>query len=111
ACSVLEGATSMTGEQRSHANKVVGLSLVAISENVGPRCCKREAITSIKAFMKNTEFFNGIPETEYVCTQYSHNKDCIRGRCPYFPAAKKKAVKPELRLKQPISLKREDSLK
>lgn len=111
ACSVLEGATSMIGKPRSHANRVAGLSLVAISKNVGPRCCKRESITSILSFIKNTEFFNGIPETKYICTQYSHNKDCIRGKCPYFPAAKKIAVKPELQLKQPMSFKRDDSLK
>ena len=72
-------------EKRASANMITGLALLAISKHGGPRCCKREAVTSIKTFMSNTEYFANVPDIDYQCSQYNRNKDCIHEKCPYFP--------------------------
>jgi radical SAM protein with 4Fe4S-binding SPASM domain len=87
AYSVLEGATSMKKTERSGANEIAGKALIAASANVGPRCCKREAVTTILTFAENTHYFNGIKTTEYACSQAARNKDCIGADCPFFRAA------------------------
>jgi uncharacterized protein len=85
AYSVLNGATPVTGGKRSNATSITGQALVAISENVGPRCCKREAITSIYSYMDSTNEFGKLKHADYVCVQHSDNKECIGKKCPYFP--------------------------
>ena len=93
AYSILNHATPLTGDARSRANQLSGSALVAISQNVGPRCCKREAITSIQSFAENTPYFDGIQTTDYVCSQAAQNKDCIGKSCPFFRANKADAPK------------------
>lgn len=85
AFSVIDDVTPMSVDSRSMANTTTGLALLEISKHGGPRCCKREAVTSIKTFMKNTPYFQTVPESDYVCSQYRNNKDCINDKCPYFP--------------------------
>ncbi len=85
AVSIIEGATPMSSSKRGNANIATGHALLEIGRHGGPRCCKREAITSIESFMNVTDYFNGIPKSEYVCKQYGKNKDCINAKCPYFP--------------------------
>lgn len=86
AYSVLSGATSMKGAERSRANEIAGKALIAVSRNVGPRCCKRESVTAIRAFCENTEYFSGVKHTDYLCSQAAQNKDCIGKACPFFRA-------------------------
>ncbi len=86
AYSVLNGATSMKAEERSRANEIAGRALVEVSRNVGPRCCKREAVTAIQAFCKNTDYFAGAQSMDYICSQSAQNKDCIGKSCPFFQA-------------------------
>ena len=75
----------MEVEKRALANRITGLALLAISKHGGPRCCKRETVTSIKTFMRNTEYFAKMFDIDYKCRQYKQNKDCINEKCPYFP--------------------------
>lgn len=84
AVSIIEKATPMTGQPRSLANRATATALLAISAHVGPRCCKRDAITSIKSFMQTTTYFSGVTETGYTCSQFSRNRSCIGQNCPYF---------------------------
>jgi len=86
AYSVLEGATSMKGQKRSDANRLAGQALVAVSQNVGPRCCKRETVTTIRSFAQNTRYFDGVALTDFACGQSAQNRDCIKEACPYFRA-------------------------
>jgi uncharacterized protein len=86
AVSIIEGATPMSRNERGTANLVTGYALLKISKYDGPRCCKREAITSIKSFMQVTSYFENVQNAEYICKQYGKNKDCIHGKCPFFPA-------------------------
>ncbi|MHB1336127.1 MAG: DUF5714 domain-containing protein [Candidatus Humimicrobiaceae bacterium] len=83
--SIIEGVTPMSGDKRGAAIKTVGNALFEISKHGGPRCCKRETITSIESFMKETDYFKSLQKTEYSCRQYMNNKDCIADSCPYFP--------------------------
>lgn len=84
ASSVLEDVTPMSVEKRALANTVTGLALLEISKHGGPRCCKREVITSIKTFMKNTDYFKDLTDVEYLCNQHEKNQDCIHEKCPYY---------------------------
>ena len=86
AVSIIESATPMSKDERGAANMATGYALLEIGRHGGPRCCKRDAITSIESFMQTTGYFNGLQEKEYICKQYGKNKDCIRQKCPYFPA-------------------------
>lgn len=90
AVSIIEGATSMSRDERGAANRATAYALLEISKHGGPRCCKREAITSIESFMQSTKYFNGMERVEYICKQYGKNKDCILQRCPYFPVKSKR---------------------
>lgn len=85
AISIIEGVTPMSRNERSAANLATGYALMEISKQVGPRCCKREAITSIQAFFQVTSYFKDLQRTEYTCKQYMINKDCIYNKCPFFP--------------------------
>lgn len=89
AASIIEGATPMSRDERGAANRATGYALLEISKHGGPRCCKREAITSIESFMQVTSYFDSIQKSEYACKQYGKNKDCIYKKCPYFPGKSK----------------------
>lgn len=84
--SIIEGTTPMSRYERGAANRATGYALLEISKYGGPRCCKREAITSLESFMNTTDYFNGLLKAEYTCNQFGKNKDCIGIKCPYFPA-------------------------
>lgn len=90
AVSILERVTPLSRSERSLANLSTGSALVDISKHGGPRCCKREAVTTIHSFMQVTDYFDQMEKAEYTCSQFGKNKDCIYGKCPFFP--KKKAV-------------------
>lgn len=70
AVSVIDDVTPMSVDTRAMANTVTGLALLEISRHGGPRCCKRETITSIKSFMENTPYFKTLPDVDYFCKQY-----------------------------------------
>lgn len=86
AVSMIEGATPMSHAERGAANRATGYALLEISKYGGPRCCKREAITTIESFLQVTSYFSGIQKAAYTCKQFGKNKDCIGKKCPYFPA-------------------------
>lgn len=86
AVSLIESATPMSQNERGAANRTTGYALLEISKYDGPRCCKRETITSIKSFMQVTSYFDGLQNIEYMCKQFGKNKDCIYNKCPFFPA-------------------------
>jgi hypothetical protein len=88
AAAVIEHGSPMSNEERGKALRLSGQALLAISRHGGPRCCKREAITSIESFVKNSGCFDGTAPAPYVCRQFKKNKDCIGIRCPYFPRVK-----------------------
>jgi uncharacterized protein len=88
AVSVIEKATPMSGEERGKTLQMSGQALLDISCHGGPRCCKRDAVTSIRTFFKNSGYFDGAEPARYVCRQFKENKECLGSRCPYYPAVK-----------------------
>lgn len=90
AVSILEEANPLSRAQRSAANRATAFALLAISENAGPRCCKREAITTIESFTDSTSYFGDRPHDLYACKQFAANKSCMGKQCPYHPAAQHK---------------------
>lgn len=85
AVSIIESATPMSRDERGAANMATGYALLEIGKHGGPRCCKRDAITSIETFMQKTDYFQDLQKEKYFCKQYNRNKDCIHQKCPYFP--------------------------
>lgn len=89
AVSILEEANPLSAAERSAANRATAFALLAISGNAGPRCCKRDAITSIESFIDSTDYFEDRTHDTYICKQYAVNKSCMGKACPYHPAALK----------------------
>ena len=87
AVSILEEASPLSSVERSAANRATALALLAISENAGPRCCKRDAITAIVSFTDSTAYFKDNQHDIYICKQFAANKTCLGKACPYHPAA------------------------
>ena len=85
AASVIEKATPISDNERGNVMAVTGQALIDLSRHGGPRCCKRDSVSAIESFVKNTGFLDGAETAAYVCTQFKDNKDCIGIRCPYFP--------------------------
>lgn len=88
AVAILEKATPLTALPRSKANLATAQALLAISQQQGARCCKRDAITTIKTFIETTPYFHGIKPATYYCRQYKNNKTCLGSRCPYLKTRK-----------------------
>ena len=85
--SVITGATPLSEKEWSYANKMTSNSLNIISENGGPRCCKRNSYIAIKLaveFIK--ELFNislELPE-QIVCNFSYRNDQCRLTDCLFF---------------------------
>lgn len=84
AVSIIEKATPLTPQPRSSANRATAEALLAISRHEGARCCKRDAITTIRTFLETTPYFQKTELSEYRCRQFKSNKTCLGSRCPYL---------------------------
>ncbi|HEX7715437.1 MAG TPA: DUF5714 domain-containing protein [Bacillota bacterium] len=85
AYSILNQVTPLSRESRGQANRLTAAALTAIAKYDGPRCCKREAVGVLETAKQFLPGFNGLPQSSYVCSQFSKNKGCLGERCPYFP--------------------------
>lgn len=88
AVSVIEKVTPMSKTKRGSAAAATGNAMQAISKYGGPRCCKREAVTTMETYIKYSGYFDDLIPSKYVCKQYQQNKDCIGKQCPYYPSVK-----------------------
>lgn len=79
------------GKRWGQCNKITSDSLMSISEMGGPRCCKRNAITSIRAACEFVRLELGVElhPSKFVCTYDKENNECIGQRCPYYNNKKK----------------------
>lgn len=85
AYSLIHKVTPFSNKHRGEANRMTALALTEVGKYGGPRCCKREAITSIEIAKK---YFNGFPavaKSRYICSQSARNKTCLKSACPYYP--------------------------
>lgn len=86
AYSIIESVTALSSTSRADANLATAAALTAIAGHGGPRCCKRETITTIQAFARSTELFAADSLAPYTCHQCGRMKECIGTRCPFHPA-------------------------
>ena len=84
--SVMSKATPLSGVEWRHSNRMTAESLGRISENDGPRCCKRSSFLSI---MSSVDFLAGQFGVELstnrqpVCTFSALNRECHQEDCPF----------------------------
>ncbi len=86
--SVITGATPLSEEVWSLANRATAEALLDVAEQGGPRCCKRDSFTAIKKatqFLK-THFQIELPENELICEFHTRNKQCKFDDCIYYPS-------------------------
>ena len=84
--SIISGSTPLAEEPFRLSHKMTAMSLNAIGEVGGPRCCKRDsylAILSAIDFVKDN-FGIEMEKREVVCSHSAQNNQCIGKRCPFF---------------------------
>jgi len=89
AFSILLGANPLRGDKRQMALKTTQKVLGKIAAYDAPRCCQRDCWLALQQasillkemFGKDMQVGQPIP-----CDQFSQNKECIRERCPLWPA-------------------------
>jgi len=86
--SLLTGATPLKGEEWGLANRMTAAALEAIGALGGPRCCKRDSFTAVRAAAAFVQTHFGITlqlPQEIRCDFSCLNAQCIGSRCPYNP--------------------------
>ncbi len=97
AYSIIESVTALSSASRADANLATAAALTAIAEHGGPRCCKRETITTIQAFAHSTGFFAADSLAPYTCHQCGRMQECIGTRCPFtLPTRTESEVTPTM---------------
>jgi hypothetical protein len=89
ATSVLTGATPLTGQPRRLANEATAFALDRMQDG-HPRCCKRasrRAVAAAGEFLAARLDISLTMVGRAACTSVARNRECVRGLCPYFPAA------------------------
>ena len=85
--SIVTGTTPLSGKTWGLANQATAAALQEIGALGGPRCCKRNSFTTIRAGAAFVKEHLGVemelPE-EIVCHYYGNNRQCIREKCPYY---------------------------
>ena len=83
----MTGTTPLSGKTWGLANQATAAALQEIGSLGGPRCCKRNSFTAIRAGAAFVKEHLGVemelPE-EIVCHYYGNNRQCIREKCPYY---------------------------
>jgi len=89
--SIVTKTTPLSGKTWGEGNLLTAKALEAIGTIGGPRCCKRNAFTAIRAAVEFTAERRGVsmelPE-RIVCRHFQGNQQCLRHRCPYYPAGR-----------------------
>lgn len=86
--SIITGATPLSVEEWSLANKMTSASLDVISKNGGPRCCKRNTFLSIMTAVDFVKEKLGIAmerQETITCSFFRNNPSCRLKECLFFP--------------------------
>lgn len=85
AYSIITGSTPLSGESWGRCNIMTSRCLEAIGSLGGPRCCKRDGYTALRAASAYVFETLGVdmPVDDVTCTFSSGNPQCIGRRCPY----------------------------
>ena len=89
AVSILSGATPLKGGEWGLSNAMTAAALGEIASYGGPRCCKRDSFTAVRAAVPFIRAHFGwaleLP-ARVVCGFSSFNEECLHERCPYNPS-------------------------
>ena len=90
--SIITGCSPLHEVEWKRANLMTAASLTAIAEYGGPRCCKRDSFLAIKEAVDFTYENLGIQmglQERMVCGFFRENEQCLKKRCPFYPAVKR----------------------
>lgn len=86
--SIVSGSTPMTRAPWGQCQRLASRIGAALADIGGPRCCKRATFTALlegAAFVRETCGISMDVPDEVVCAFHDRNRECLRGKCPYFP--------------------------
>lgn len=89
ALSILTKCTPYETAVWGRCNDLTGDCLKAIGQVGGPRCCKRNGFLCIQTAVPVIQEVTGValPRAKQIsCTHFPHNRECLKTKCPYFPA-------------------------
>ncbi len=84
--SIITGNTPLADKEWQLSNAITGKTLLAIAEQGGPRCCKRDSYISILNaihFLKEN-FDIELDRSEVVCEFSDRNKQCKFDECQFY---------------------------
>lgn len=83
--SIVTKSTPLMEEPWKLSNKMTSRALEKISENGGPRCCKRDSYLAITEAVRFTEEHLGVKMElgEIKCSRSEQNNQCIGKKCPF----------------------------
>jgi len=90
AFSVLLAATPLTPKPRQQVQEITSRVLGEIALTEGARCCQRETVTALReaALLSHRLLpVSLLAEADFVCKQFSANRECIGGQCPLWSKA------------------------
>ncbi|MFA6498573.1 MAG: DUF5714 domain-containing protein, partial [Desulfurivibrionaceae bacterium] len=90
AFSVLLEATPLTPKPRQQVQEITSRVLGEIALTQGARCCQRETVTALReaALLSHRLLpVSLLAEADFVCRQFSANRECIGGQCPLWNKA------------------------
>jgi len=90
AFSVLLAATPLTPKARQQVQEITSRVLGEIAQTQGARCCQRETVTALREAALFSRRLLPVPlqaEADFVCRQFSANRECIGGQCPLWEKA------------------------
>lgn len=85
--SIVTKATPLTGNSWKLSNQMTARALGAIAGLGGPRCCKRNSFTAVKAaaeFVKETLGVEMELTEKITCDFSDENRQCLKRHCPYY---------------------------
>ncbi|MCX5877429.1 MAG: DUF5714 domain-containing protein [Deltaproteobacteria bacterium] len=90
AFSVLLEATPLTPKARQQVQEITSRVLGEIALTQGARCCQRETVTALReaALLSHRLLpVSLLAEADFVCQQFTVNRECIGGQCPLWTKA------------------------
>ncbi len=89
---IITNSTPLAVKAWGLSNRMTAAALNEIGEINGPRCCKRNSYTAMRAAVHFVSQHLGVEmkSTEIVCSYSDKNNQCIQSRCPYYRSDKKK---------------------
>lgn len=88
--SIITKTTPLSGKSWGQANRLTARALEEIGALGGPRCCKRNSFTAIRAAVDFVREELGVEmelPQQIRCRWSPENLQCIRRRCPYYEEA------------------------